>query len=118
MGRSEEVLATQKVNARRVAVRSIDWLGRVRGIGESDIGNAARKRLPETKLKLTDLKIAKWLLRVAALDTGKVIEQRLVRRGIGRTQIVLRLGQAAAKIALPQTVDGKASEPRIIRLRF
>ena len=47
------------MNTNRVAVRSIDWLGRVRGIGESDIGNAARKRLPETKLKLTDDQLIK-----------------------------------------------------------
>ena len=72
MGRSEEVLATREVNARQVAVRSIDGLGRVRGIGESDIGNAARKRLPETKLKLTDLKIAEQLILVAALARPKV----------------------------------------------
>ena len=41
-------------------------------MGESDIGNAARKRLPKTKLKLTDLKIAKRLIRVAALARPKL----------------------------------------------
>ena len=60
------------MNTNRVAVRSIDWLGCVRGIGESDIGNAARKRLPETKLKLSDVKIAERLIRVAALARPKM----------------------------------------------
>ena len=41
-------------------------------MGKSDVRNAPRKRLPETKLKLTDLEIAEWLARVAALARPKV----------------------------------------------
>jgi len=40
-------------------------------VGEGDIRNAARQRLPKTKLKLADLEIAKWLVRVAALACRK-----------------------------------------------
>lgn len=41
-------------------------------MGESNIRNAARKRLPETKFKLTDLEIAEWVSQVAALACPKV----------------------------------------------
>ena len=58
--------------SRNGAVGFIVWLGRVRCMGESDIGNAARKRLPKAELKLTDLKIAERLILVAALARPEV----------------------------------------------
>jgi hypothetical protein len=41
-------------------------------MSESDIGNASGKRLPKTKFKLANLKIAERLTRVAALARPKV----------------------------------------------
>ncbi len=46
MDRSEWVVATQNVNARRVAVRSIAWLGVVRSISDvlTKLGHAEGRR--------------------------------------------------------------------------
>ena len=81
-------------------------------MGESDIRNAARKRLPETKLKLIDLEIAEWLIRVAALVRPKVqaAEILVVQLAWARALRKARIGLSVRKrqhlqVVLPEGVS-------------